>query len=142
MDVEGCCSGRASANVLKSAFVGLAKLTTRLAIGEFPDIIITAKTVRLLVVFTFDPWNHDIPLKFMVGRLLRPLLIMVGVPVAVALHPNPDLSLHVEITVPLAAGDPVAFGSEASSHKVHPGKSFGENQDPTLPIAHPFEGPV
>jgi hypothetical protein len=61
---------------------------------------------------------------------------------AVALHPSPDLSLHVEIAAPLAAGTPVAFGSEASSHKVHPGKSFGENQDPTLPIAHPFEGPV
>jgi hypothetical protein len=40
--------------------------------------------------------------------------------VAVALLPNPDLSFHDVIDVPLAAGTPVAFGSEASSHRVHP----------------------
>jgi hypothetical protein len=77
---EGCCSAKASANELESTFVGVAKLTTRLLLAAFPDIIYTANTVRLLVVFAVGPWNHDDPPKFMVGCPLRPVLLMVGGP--------------------------------------------------------------
>jgi hypothetical protein len=45
--------------------------------------------------------------------------------VPVALHPSPDLSLHVVIIVPLSAGTPVAFGSAASSHTDSPGTVYG-----------------
>jgi hypothetical protein len=49
-------------------------------------------------------------------------VVVVGAGVAaVALLPNPDLSFHVVIVAPFAAGTPVALGSEASNHKVHPG---------------------
>jgi hypothetical protein len=93
----------------------------------------TANTVRLLVVFAVAPLNHDDPLKFMVGRPLRPLLMMVGVPVAVALHPSPDLSFHVAIGSPFAAGIPVAFGSAASNHNVgFPGNADGNPNDGTV----------
>jgi hypothetical protein len=142
---EGCCSAKASVNELESTFVGVAKLTTRLFTVEFPDIIYTANTVRLLVVFTFGPVKYDTPPKFMVGRPFRPVLLMVGgVTVAVALHPNPDLSLHVEIAAPSVAGTPVAFGSLASNHRVHPATvADGENHVVSMsPYTHPFEGPV
>jgi hypothetical protein len=53
--------------------------------------------VIVVPVLVVDPANHDDPLKFMVGRPFRPLLMIVGVPVAVALQPSPDLSFHVVI---------------------------------------------
>ena len=68
--------------------------------------------------------------------------VVIGTAPALPSLPSPDLSFHVVIVAPLSAGDPVLLGSEASSHKVHPGKSFGENHAPTLPTAHPFAGPV
>jgi hypothetical protein len=55
------------------------------------------KIVVVVPVLAVNPVNHDDPLKFMVGRPLRPLLMIVGVPVAVALQPSPDLSFHVVI---------------------------------------------
>ena len=89
--------------------------------------------VVVVPVFVVNPSNHDDPLKFMVGRPLRPLLMMVGVPVAVALHPSPDLSFQDVIVSPFAAGIPVAFGSAASNHNVGvPGNADGNPNDGTV----------
>ena len=59
--------------------------------------------------------------------------MIVGVPVAVALQPRPDLSFHVAIGSPFAAGIPVAFGSAASNHNVGvPGNADGNPNDGTV----------
>jgi hypothetical protein len=47
--------------------------------------------------------------------------VVIGRVGTVALHPRPDLSFQVVIGAPLVAGTPVAFGSAASNHSVHPG---------------------
>jgi len=93
----------------------------------------TMNTVAVVPVLVVSPVNHDEPSNVMVGFPLMPVLLMVGVPVAVALLPSPDLSFHTEIVAPLAAGIPVAFGSAASSHNVGlPGNTVGNPKGGTV----------
>jgi hypothetical protein len=61
----------------------------------------------------------------MVGRLLRAVLLIVSVPDAVPLFPNPDLSLHaVTGDVPVIVDE-----SPPSSHRIAPGILRGVNGD-------------
>ena len=84
-------------------------------------------TVIVVPVLVVNPSNHDDPLKFMVGFPLRPVLLIVGPPVAVPSLPSPDLSFHMEIVAPSATGTPVALGSAASSHRAQLGIESGLN---------------
>jgi hypothetical protein len=135
--------------LFQSACPGEVKLTIRaLTVGDGNVRLITTKVVSEVLeeIFTL-PKNHEEPLKFMVGRPSRPVLIIVGVPVpaAVALLPSPDLSFQVVIGAPLVAGTPVALGSDASSHRTHPGTenvvanvfpiSDRSDHDVTCPVA-------
>jgi hypothetical protein len=59
----------------------------------------------------------------MVGRPFKPVLLILGIPVDVALFPCPLLSFH---PVRRAVGPTYVVVSAASSHRVHPGT---ENPD-------------